>query len=644
MSGRRWGVLRWMVGPGLAARLAIGWVVVATMALGWETGCPTLAQAQAQEDPPRPAKARTRAGSAAQAQAQGKAKAKADAEPTAALAREARAVLKQHCFRCHHGQGSEGGEFDVLQTEHLLSPEYWEPALVVPGKPNASYLMERVTKNQMPPRNIRQRLTPAEQETLRNWIAAGAPAATEQSQRRPFVRLASVLQAARDHLRDADPDTRGSLRFFTLHTLSNNPRVLDDDLRLARAALSKALNSLSRQPDLVLPQAVDPARTVYVVDLRALGWDRRNLWNALERAYPYGLEYDGKDPALARLDRDLRDQTACDLPILRADWFIAAATRPPLYHTLLQLPTTAAELERELGVDIAKAFADPRPERIARAAFAKSGVSGQNRLVERNQPSRGGYYWPSYDFLASNGRSKLTRFPLGPLNLYPEGQHPFPNQAFRHDGGEIIFSLENGLQAYLLVDSEGRRISAGPIAVVNDPLKTSGTPEIVTGLSCMACHKHGMIEFTDVLRGSNAVFGAAEQQVKRLYPEKAVMDRLVRQDAERFLTALEKVIGPYLRDGVDQSRPIREFPEPIAEVARFYRLEFLDLPTVACELDVEDPQEILRQVGETKLKRLGLEDLFTGGVVNRQEWDAADGLSLMQELARELRFSPLVVR
>jgi hypothetical protein len=82
----------------------------------------------------------------------------------------------------------------------------------------------------------------------------------------------------------------------------------------------------------------------------------------------------------------------------------------------------------------------------------------------------------------------------------------------------------------------------------------------------------------------------------------------------------------------------------VGDLAVFYRLNFLDLKAIAAELDVDDPQTIVRTVGETKLKRLGLDRLLRGGEVSRQEWEAVDGLSLMQELARELRLTPLMVR
>jgi serine/threonine-protein kinase len=93
------------------------------------------------------------------------------------------------------------------------------------------------------------------------------------------------------------------------------------------------------------------------------------------------------------------------------------------------------------------------------------------------------------------------------------------------------------LQGYLLVNGKDERIDEGPIQVVSDPLKTSGTPAIVTGVSCMACHKHGTIPFTDTVREGSAVFADAERHLKRLYPGAKKMGQLVREDEDRFLVA-----------------------------------------------------------------------------------------------------------
>ena len=51
----------------------------------------------------------------------------------------------------------------------------------------------------------------------------------------------------------------------------------------------------------------------------------------------------------------------------------------------------------------------------------------------------------------------------------------------------MIFNLPNGLQGYMLADAKDRRLDVpAPVAIVSDRSETSGTPEIVNGLSCMA--------------------------------------------------------------------------------------------------------------------------------------------------------------
>ena len=83
------------------------------------------------------------------------------------------------------------------------------------------------------------------------------------------------------------------------------------------------------------------------------------------------------------------------VPVESASPF-ATASRPPLYHDLLQLPTTAGELERQLRLDAA---IDIQQERVARAGFNGSGVSRNNRLIERHVALHGAY-WRTYDFEA----------------------------------------------------------------------------------------------------------------------------------------------------------------------------------------------------------------------------------------------------
>lgn len=564
----------------------------------------------------------------------GAAPAVAQTEPDAAALR-ARAVFKEFCHRCHSGPGSEGGDFDVLDAASLRDARVDDLPMLVAGKPDDSYLLKRVTLREMPPKEIPLQPTADDIAALRAWIQQGAVPYPE-AQGRAFLAIRTTYEAMVSDLRKTSERDRPFRRYFSFENLYNNPGVQARDLRVYRAALSKAINSLTWKPRIVVPQAIDAAQTVFAIDLRDLDWDRGNLWQAILREYPYGLAYkQHPDMKLRELERELGELSGSPLPVVRADWFVAAATRPPLYHILLDIPEHARDLEQRLGVDAAENF---RRDRLARGGFFPSGVSGQNRLVERHE-AQFGAYWKSYDFKKGGDRGDLKRFPLGPESV----GHPHPRQAFVHDGGELIFHLPNGLQGYMLVDGQDQRIDAGPIEVVGDALKTSGTNQIITGQSCMACHRAGVIPFRDQIRTGTTVGGEARAKVEALYPEATAMDELLKQDETRFVTALEKAIGPFLRVDDDRQKPLAEFTEPIGEFVRFYQLAPLDGRMVAAELGLESFDALVSQAGQQTLRDLGLGPILDGGKISRDDWEKRKGLSLMQRAARTLGATPFFV-
>jgi serine/threonine-protein kinase len=559
--------------------------------------------------------------------------------PPAELAVRAQALFKTYCHACHKGPGSEGGNFDFLDLSSLTTrPPEGEKPVLIPGKAAESKVWQRAGVNKradgtftMPPKGIEKRPSLAELASLKAWIDAGAPPYAAVAVVRNFVSEVAVLELVHKDLQATDPEDQPYRRYLSLANLHNNKeRVSDAALLLARAALSKVLNSLHWKPRLVLPRALDPEGVVFAIDLRDFDWDLNDAWDAVEVAYPYGLRLlDTADPVLRGKEAYVLQNTRAKVPVVRADWFIATATQPPLYHTFLGIPERAITLEKQLLVDVARNY---QRGRLARAGFTRSGVSEQNRLIERHDAAHGAY-WKSYDFKPRNSQGDLKSYPLGPKPL----ETRYPGASFAHDGGEIIFNLPNGMQAYMLIDGQGNRIDAGPEEVVTDANKTSGSVKIVNGLSCMACHDKGMkVPPADEIRTGNRRPDDERRRIDRLYPVGARMTQLLTEDTDRYFAAVEKAVGPFQQVGADRDRPVRDLAEPIGETARHYLRDDVDLFTAAAELGLEKVADLKTRIeNNPELKRLGLATLPEGGLVKRTDWESGAN-SLMQRVAREL--------
>ncbi len=540
----------------------------------------------------------------------------ADSSP---LSEQAYPILKKHCARCHSEDLVVPG-MDVLDRQSLTDGDY-----LVPGEPDESAIWQRVGVDRDMPPEGEGSLSEAELSVLKKWIEADAPYPSIGD--RPFVSNKQILLAVLDQLRKTEVNNRRFKRFFSFANLNNNwSSVTNEEYLLHQAALSKTANSLSWKPRIVPPRPVDINRTLFVIDLRDYGWDRTDVWQTLLSLYPYGIRFEETaDEELNTIARQVRLECGSEVPVLRADWFISNASRPPLYHDIMRLPEHTKQLERMLDVDTEKDYSN---DRLDRAGFATSGVSGQNRLVDRHETVYG-MYWKSFDFRSSTSRGNIFQFPLGPAFL----QNPFPAQTFEHDGGEMIFTLPNRLQGYFLTDGIGKRIDAGPEDVVSDRLKTSGTSAIVNGLSCMACHKHGVIRFEDTVRDGNAVFGQAREKVQSLYPRADRLQARLDQDEKTFLSALQQAIGHLMLPGEE----IQTYPEPIGPVARRYSQD-LGLEAIAVELGVEDVQQLQQTIQRSsRLRSLGLGPLARGQRVKREMWDSLSGtISTFQLTALEL--------
>jgi mono/diheme cytochrome c family protein len=487
--------------------------------------------------------------------ASGCAPANADARP------DGEAVLRKYCVRCHSGPRARG-DFDFVAS----TPQLIARGLIVPGDPARSALFERVKAGEMPPQGVRPRPNAAEIARLGAWIRGMATTTR-------FRRDEAIASALESDAAALAASARPFARWLTLTHLAN-AGLPGDVLARYRIAVAELLASLSWSavPPSVI--AVDAERTIFRIDLRELGWSAAT-WDAIRASYPYGVARGPRVP-----------------DAIRADWFVAAASRAPLYHAILELPETAAALGQRLGIDLADNVAAGR---VARAGFNSSGVSVNNRVVERHA-TRFGALWRSYDFSSSVGAENVFAHPLD----------------FVPAGGELIFNLPNGLQAYMLVDATGRRIDKAPTAIVSDPRRPDRA--VATAVSCFGCHASGIIDRADQVRdATRGLAGADRARVTRLYPVGHELSALYTRDRERFAVALAALAPGLQPAGLDD--------EPITALALHHEAE-LALPLAAAELGLTS-DELTARLERAPAVRPLLGALAAGGTVKRDAWETA---------------------
>jgi mono/diheme cytochrome c family protein len=531
--------------------------------------------------------------------------------PMDALASEARRILDTRCYRCHGDASSSGNLGSVRAIEGMIRHGF-----IIRGSPDGSPLVQRLRPiGDMPLRG--DPLPEVERETLRRWIRAGAPPTDQPANvTRTRVELAQLYTAMADDLAALPETTRPFVRYFTLHHL-HNAALSDASWPAQRTELEDALlalvNSLSWQRNFHRFHALANGLLLRF-DLRLVGWTTAQ-WAALLHRYPYASM--PTDDAAQRVVSLMGLVSGREVPCLRGDWFVANASRSPLYETLLQLPSTRAELERRLSVDVT---ANRNQYLIARAGFRQSGVSHNNRVIERHE-SPFGTYWQSFDFADNLGRHDVFQHPLGP------GPH---DGEFEPAGGEIIFTLPNGLQGYMLVNGAGRAIADAPTAIVHDSTNHDD-PVIHNGFSCVGCHGLvGVIPKSDEVRSAVESAGAdsiRRREVEALYASSRDWSELLRADSARYREALSQLLpvtGEAQRERLPVATVGRRFNEPMS------------FDAIAGALDVEREVLAQRVTSSTGLLRQTLGPVAAGASLAREQFECA-----WSSLASEL--SPNVV-
>ncbi|WP_312361784.1 c-type cytochrome [Ensifer sp.] len=557
----------------------------------------------------------------------------------AALVQQADTFIGKYCRNCHGPGESSQGSYPAGELTSIAA----DANFVTPGNASKSRLFTSVTSGRMP---LGKRPTDTEVKVLEDWINSlndkdlPQAAAAKPDRSRPILTYDAFVALALKDISKVSALDRPYMRYFSYRDQYNGMMGCEDDATFMKrmdvlaGGFKKLLNSLSYGPTLALPAEVDGTNGLLVrVDLRDLQWDSAD-YDFLAKRYFYGV-----DPKSVPSLQALATETGTPLPIMRIDWFMSNGARPEIYNRLMRLPTQIHELETRFKIDVDDNI---RRRNVLRAGFAdgSSGVSDHNRMLERHDMPFGGYYWKSYDFAGDAGKQVLKRFPHGPkaLGALDAGLVPF-----EHDGGEMIFSLPNGLQGYYLSTAAGKQLDVGPTTIVSFRQRPIGKGvEIINARSCFDCHADGILSKRDQLRehiATSTLFSKDQQDVLlAMYVKQEELDEAYRKDRERFVDALQKLGATEATpDGGLQSKHAPGDAEIVTYFADKYEDE-LDFDALAAEFDMTPQQfsEAVKRVSDVDVLRLGLDWVTTleaGGTVPRNEVEQQYAL-LLQPLVQ----------
>ncbi len=453
-----------------------------------------------------------------------------ETDPAALAKAAAENILAANCGQCH---GPALSEDDALAGMNYINDidQLVETGKIVPLDSARSRIVQRMVRGEMPPpTSDLPRVTLADIDVVSAYIdnplfwpefrPVTARSCVEDGQ---VVSFDDLFETIQDDVRALDNDDARFTRYISL-TNRYTAGVCLDALDRDRQGLVKMLNMLSIRGSIRVPEAINPEETIYRIDLRDYDWDRDidvggqnfpDAWEAIADANPYAFAFEGDDAD------DVRDDTETDVPVMFADHMMSVAMLGNLYYGIIGIDGNGQLqdfIEDELGIDVQENI---EQEDAIRAGTTRSRVSRQDRVIERHDMGlRSGAYWQSFDF-GEDDSSDIFTDPFG----------------FEPGGTEAIFTLPNGMLAYIIADENGNIVEDSDILLDTN----LNNFRAVTAISCSNCHATGLIPVVDEV-GEFALSRSRQlrlnrdeiEQIESIYVSPEVFAAQVEEDSTVF--------------------------------------------------------------------------------------------------------------
>ena len=387
------------------------------------------------------------------------------------------------------------------------------------------------------------------------------------------------------------------------------------DLEICKQAVSKMLNSVSNERQLINPKPIGAEGSILRFDLRDVSLTS-NDWRLIETLDPF------KFTSQTVRGKTIQFLTQSVRPFMHAN-NMAEVSLVKAYYTLEKTPATQAAFELKIGVNAQKDF-DERDQDLALIGMNESVITSnrQFRLIRRLQ-GFDGPSWCTFDTNAEN---------IAPINI--NGQlvnqknlleAPFPlearsNKQFINNAGECIYTKPNGMLGFAIFNAGGGREDFAAADIVQDTGSAgrglSGT--IQNARSCFRCHAGGYIPARDSLAKliqESTGFNAADKQKARLFfkgPDAGLA--LIRNDSLAYAKVMQNV-------GIND---VSE--DPVNTIVDRLRLE-QDAKQVSSTLGISEEQLLIGLRSSTGASSIMGQLLQPSGTVNLQQ--LIDGLPIL---------------
>jgi hypothetical protein len=373
-------------------------------------------------------------------------------------------------------------------------------------------------------------LDDAQKKAISDWFQDGARDTCETEPPVGAFRSFDWLEEKiLSDLTKLDSETRRTTRYLVT-THRRNAKASAGEAEAYDDAVSKAINSLSFERDLVTPSEV--AEGIWRFDLEDLGLSEAD-WDTVEGADKLDVE------SFTSRGELLKVLTGTQKAWLHVDNFDDTVFRNSgVYHSLTDTPQTFDDLVERLDVDYVEDLTDFDALLVG---LGQSPLAPHNRLLSRHD-SRDGFFWVTYDTGVPDAAEKnLFQFPL----LEDVGGV----RDFEFVASEVIYSLPNGLLGFALFNAAGVRQDVAPVDVVRD-FENPVSAEIRNAVSCFRCHRGGILPATDQIRdhvlANGAEFGTDKDLILALYRGNTETSEVIAADNESYRGVLEdlQVDGP----------------------------------------------------------------------------------------------------